>query len=186
MWKVLNATCNMQHATFLRQLASCAVKMIYGTFQCKLWHSLAQTMAVCMFCQKLFVPLQRICKCVRVKASAQHSSRKFRLCVRLALPLQSKSKMVQNPTNSAQIWKILTQQKLSKTLTLFINFKTTLSLLYQFWSFSSSQALRSIFLLEFICFLIIFAVKKGMTWLSNEWSIEKEHGYDFKFWYCRG
>ena len=51
MWKVLNATCNMQHATFLRQLASWAVKMIYGTFQCKLWHFLAQTMAVCVFCQ---------------------------------------------------------------------------------------------------------------------------------------
>ena len=29
-----------------------------------------------------------------------------------------------NPTNSAQIWKILTQQKLSKTLTLIINFKS--------------------------------------------------------------
>jgi hypothetical protein len=42
----------MQHATFLRQLASWAVKMIYGTFQCKLWHFLAQTMAVCEFCQK--------------------------------------------------------------------------------------------------------------------------------------
>jgi len=52
MWKVLNATCNMQHATFLRRLASWAVKMIYGTFQCKLWHFLAQTMAVCVFCQK--------------------------------------------------------------------------------------------------------------------------------------
>ena len=54
MWKVLNATCNMQHATFLRQLASWAVKMIYGTFQCKLWHFLAQTMAVCVFCQKKY------------------------------------------------------------------------------------------------------------------------------------
>ena len=59
MWKVLNATCNMQHATFLRQLASWAVKMIYGTFQCKLWHFLAQTMALSgtnygslCFCQK--------------------------------------------------------------------------------------------------------------------------------------
>ena len=28
------------------------VKMIYGTFQCKIRHSLAQTMAVCVFCQK--------------------------------------------------------------------------------------------------------------------------------------
>ena len=53
MWKVLNATCNMQHATFLRQLAVGPFKMIYGTFQCKLWHFLAQTMAVCVFCQKM-------------------------------------------------------------------------------------------------------------------------------------
>ena len=52
MWKVLNATCNMQHATFLRQLASLSVKMIYGTFQCKLWHFLAQTMALCAFVKK--------------------------------------------------------------------------------------------------------------------------------------
>ena len=52
MLKVLNATCNMQHATFWRQLAMLAVKMIYGTFQCKLWYFLAQTMAVCEFCQK--------------------------------------------------------------------------------------------------------------------------------------
>ena len=29
------------------------VNMIYGTFQCKLWHFLAQTMAVCAFVKKV-------------------------------------------------------------------------------------------------------------------------------------
>lgn len=53
MWKVLNATCNMQHATFLRQLAMMAAEMIYGTFQCKIWHFLVQTMAVCVFCDSI-------------------------------------------------------------------------------------------------------------------------------------
>ena len=62
MWKVLNATCNMQHATFLRQLASWAVKMIYGTFRCKLWHFLAQTMAVCAFVKKIQVVVKIIDK----------------------------------------------------------------------------------------------------------------------------
>ena len=37
---------------------------------------------------------------------------------------EQKQKWCENPTNSAQIWKILTQQKLSKTLTLIINFKS--------------------------------------------------------------
>ena len=45
----------MGHGTWdvLRQLSILPVKIIYGTFQCKLWHFLAQTMAVCEFCQKM-------------------------------------------------------------------------------------------------------------------------------------
>ena len=52
MLKVLNGTWDMGHGTFLRQLSILPVKIIYGTFQCEKWHSLAQTMAVCVFCQK--------------------------------------------------------------------------------------------------------------------------------------
>ena len=90
MWKVLNATCNMQHATFLRQLASWAVKMIYGTFQCKLWHFLAQTMAVCVFCQKMQYEVKIIDKIFC------HVRKSSYLC-------RAKAKWCENPTNSAQI-----------------------------------------------------------------------------------
>lgn len=44
----------MQHATCnIFEAAKVAVNVNYGTFQCKIRHSLAQTMAVCVFCQKV-------------------------------------------------------------------------------------------------------------------------------------
>ena len=52
MLKVLNGTWDMGHGTFCASLSFLPVKIIYGTFQCKLWHFLAKTMAVCVFCQK--------------------------------------------------------------------------------------------------------------------------------------
>ena len=51
MLKVLNGTWDMGQGTFCVSL-NMPVKIIYDTFRCKLWHFLAQTMAVCAFVKK--------------------------------------------------------------------------------------------------------------------------------------
>ncbi len=45
---------------FLNSSPFFQVNVIYGTFQCKIWHSLALTMAVCVFCQKVQYVVQNL------------------------------------------------------------------------------------------------------------------------------